>query len=90
MTENTKSALLPLKKLNFIIMAVAVVMIIIGFALISGGGTDDGSFNPEIFSARRIVVGPTVAFLGFVVMGAGIMWPTRRKSSTEDTMQDPE
>ncbi len=80
MTQNKPSASLPLKKINFIIMAVAVVMIVVGFALMAGGATDDGSFNPEIFSTRRIVVGPTIAFLGFVVMGAGIMWPSRKST----------
>ncbi|MDE6383554.1 MAG: DUF3098 domain-containing protein [Paramuribaculum sp.] len=79
MTQIKPSASLPLKKINFIIMAVAIVMIVVGFALMAGGATDDGSFNPEIFSTRRIVVGPAIAFLGFVVMGAGIMWPSRKQ-----------
>ena len=79
MTQIKPSASLPLKKINFIIMAVAILMIVVGFAMMAGGATDDGSFNPEIFSTRRIVVGPAIAFLGFVVMGAGIMWPSRKQ-----------
>ena len=55
----------PLGKTNFIIMAASVAMIVIGFMLISGG------------AARRIVVGPLIAFLGFIAMGIGIMWPTK-------------
>lgn len=70
---------LPLVKINFIIMGVAALMIVLGFIFISGGGTSDGQFNPEVFSARRVVVGPTIAFLGFIVMGAGIMWPGKKK-----------
>ena len=31
-----------------------------------GGGTEDGSFNPEIFSPMRIKVAPAVCFIGFV------------------------
>ncbi|MDE6782415.1 MAG: DUF3098 domain-containing protein, partial [Paramuribaculum sp.] len=50
MTQIKPSASLPLKKINFIIMAVAIVGIVVGFALMAGGATDDGSFNPEIFS----------------------------------------
>ncbi|MDE5724256.1 MAG: DUF3098 domain-containing protein, partial [Paramuribaculum sp.] len=34
-------------------------------------------FNPDIFSTRRIVVGPTMAFLGFIFMGVGSMWRPR-------------
>lgn len=91
MTKSKPSALLPLKKINFIIMGAAVAMIIVGFALIAGGNTDDGSFNPEIFSTRRLVIGPALAFLGFVVMGAGIMWPSRKKAdSTEPDSEQPQ
>ena len=44
-------------KENFILIAVAVAVIAIGFMLMSGGGSQDlTGFNPEIFSSRRIVV----------------------------------
>lgn len=75
--EYRENFVFPLGKTNFIIMAVSVAMIAIGFMLISGGATTDGEFNPEIFSARRIIVGPLIAFLGFIAMGVGIMWPTK-------------
>ena len=43
-------------KENFILIAVAVAVIAIGFMLMSGGGSQDPTgFNPEIFSSRRIV-----------------------------------
>ena len=71
----------PLGKTNFIIMAASVAMIVIGFMLISGGATTDGEFNPEIFSARRIVVGPLIAFLGFIAMVIGISGPPRPTNS---------
>jgi hypothetical protein len=66
---------LPLTRKNFIFMAIAGVMIVVGFLLMLGGGsqTAAGEFNPEIFSARRIVVGPAIAFLGFVAMAAAII-----------------
>lgn len=78
---------LPLVKTNFVMMAVAALMIIVGFVLISGGAPADGhTFNPEVFSVRRIVVGPTITFLGFVAMGVGIMWPVKKnKKETETT-----
>ena len=61
-------------KENFLLIAVAVVLIVVGFLLMSGGGSKDGvSFNPEIFSARRIVIAPLVTVLGFVTMIAGIL-----------------
>lgn len=63
----------PFSKLNFILMGICVALIIVGFALMSGGGSSDASFNPEIFSTRRIVVGPLLAFLGFLCMAFAII-----------------
>ena len=61
-------------KENFLLIAVAVVLIVVGFLLMSGGGSKDGvSFNPEIFSARRIGIAPLVTVLGFVTMIVGIL-----------------
>ena len=68
----------PFSKLNFIMMGVCVGLIILGFILMSGGGSQDASFNPEIFSTRRIVVGPLFAFVGFLAMAFAILWKPRR------------
>ena len=70
---------MPLVRLNFIIMAVAGVMIVLGFLLMTGSSSTPEEFNPDIFSTRRIVVGPLFSFLGYVLMGIGIIWPARRK-----------
>jgi len=51
---------------NFILLAVGMFVVIIGFLLMSGGGTEGNVFNPEIFSAMRIKVAPVVCFIGFV------------------------
>lgn len=63
----------PLTRNNFIGMAVAALMIVLGFILMLGGSTTETEFNPDIFSARRIVVGPAIAFLGFVAMAIAII-----------------
>lgn len=65
----------PFTKVNFWLMGGCVALIIIGFVLMSGGGSDDPNvFNPDIFSVRRIVVGPTITFLGFLLMAFAIIW----------------
>ncbi len=70
----------PFSKINFLMMAGCLALIIIGFLLMSGGGSSvDGGFNPDIFSTRRIVVGPTLAFLGFLLMAFAIVWQGPKK-----------
>ncbi len=69
---------LPLSRNNFIAMAVSGALIIIGFLLMLGGSTTDTEFNPDIFSTRRIVIGPTLTFLGFVGMAIAV-WIRPRK-----------
>lgn len=64
---------LPLINTNFMIMAIAGAMIIVGFILMVGAPSTTNQFNPDIFSTRRIVIGPLVTFLGFVLMGVGII-----------------
>jgi general stress protein CsbA len=68
-------------KENFILIAISVVIIIIGFALMSGGGEEGASFNPEIFSTRRIVVAPVVCMIGFGLMVAAILTNSKDKKA---------
>lgn len=53
-------------KVNFMLLAIGVVVVIIGFLLMSGNGSTETAYNPDIFSVRRIKVAPVVCFLGFV------------------------
>lgn len=64
----------PLVKINFILMAIAGAMIILGFLLMIGDSATVEQFNEDIFSTRRIVIGPSIAFLGFLFMGFGIIY----------------
>ena len=49
-----------LGKTNFIILAVGMVIVIIGFILMSGAGSDESVFSYDLFNARRIKVAPDV------------------------------
>lgn len=60
-------------RINCILLAVGMLVVIIGFVLMSGGGTGNHSYNPEIFSPMRIKVAPVVCFVGFVSMIYAIM-----------------
>lgn len=64
----------PFGKKNYIAMAVCLALIVIGFVLMAGPGSSvEGGFNPDIFSTRRIVVGPCITFLGFLLMAFAIL-----------------
>lgn len=76
---------LALTPLNFKLMAVAGAIIVAGFLLMLGAPSTADEFNPEIFSTRRIAVGPTIALLGFIAMGVAIMWPARKDKSQPGT-----
>ena len=64
----------PFGKKNYIAMACCLALIILGFILMSGSGSSvEGGFNPDIFSTRRIVIGPAITFLGFLLMAFAIL-----------------
>lgn len=54
------------KRKNYLWMVIGLVVIATGFALMSGGGSDDPQvFNEAIFSWRRIRLAPTMVLIGF-------------------------
>lgn len=72
--KKEEKVILPLGKKNYITIAVSVILLIVGFLLLSGGGSDNpNEFNYEMFSARRLVVAPIILVLGYIGIGVGIM-----------------
>ncbi len=55
-------------KTNFILLAIGMAIVVIGFLLMVGPNSSDTVFEPDIFSARRIKVAPIVCLVGFVSM----------------------
>ena len=60
-------------KSNFILLAVGMAIIILGFLLMTGPGSTEGYFEPDIFSVRRVKVAPAVCLFCFVFMIYGIL-----------------
>ena len=53
-------------KENYKLLLIGIVVIVIGFILMSGGGSDNPKvFSEDIFSFRRIRLAPTVVLIGF-------------------------
>ena len=55
-------------KVNYILLAVGMAVVVLGFILMSGGSSSETAYDPDIFSVRRIKVAPVVCLLGFVSM----------------------
>ena len=70
-----------LDKLNFILIAIGIVIIIAGLLLMTGPSSTETHFETDIFSTRRIVVAPLVCFAGFVFMIFAIMFRSKQKSN---------
>ena len=72
-------------KTNFILLAAGMVVIIIGFLLMSGPGSTETAFEPDIFSVRGIKVAAVVCFAGFIFMIYGILRKPSDKTTTDKT-----
>lgn len=67
-----------LPKQNSILIAISFVVIVVGFCLMIGEPSGATEYNPDIFSFRRITVGPMVALAGFVLMVVAILWKKKQ------------
>lgn len=68
-----------MNKINYILVAVAVAVIIIGFVLMTGSPSTATEYNPDIFSFRRITLAPIVCLIGFLLVIVGIMYRPKEK-----------
>jgi len=74
---------------KYIIMLIGLGLILVGFLLMIGGGSEDpNTFSKELFSFRRLTLAPILVILGFVVEIYAIM--KKPKGETEPiTKNDP-
>lgn len=73
-------------KMNFILLAAGMVIVLIGFVLMSGSGSSEKAFNPQIFSAIHVKVAPAVCFIGFISIVFAILH--KPKDTVEETKEN--
>lgn len=75
MSKETRKPGFAFGKENYRILIIGVVIVVIGYLLMIGGGSDDPDyFNAdEIFSTRRVTIAPLTILAGFVIVLLGIM-----------------
>ena len=74
--ENNKH--FTLGKINLILIAVGFAIILLGFALMTGSTTVK-EFNPDIYSFRRITIGPMISLFGFISIIFAILYKPKSK-----------
>ncbi len=68
---------------NFILLAAGMVVVIIGFILMSGAPSTEEAFNPDIFGTMRSRVAPIVCLVGFLSLIYGIVRKPKDTSKEE-------
>lgn len=64
---------------NFILLTIGMAIVILGFILMSGNGSDETQFDPSIFDVRRIKVAPIVCLFGYLFMIFAIVFKPKDK-----------
>ena len=73
------------EKVNYKVLLAGIGVILLGFILMSGGGSDNPNiWNDDIFSFRRIRLAPTVVLIGFGITIYSIFKRMRSKESIGD------
>ncbi|HCY46995.1 MAG TPA: DUF3098 domain-containing protein [Flavobacteriales bacterium] len=71
--ENTPTDFV-FSKQNYVLLLISLAVIVVGFALLAGGGSDNpNEFSEEIFSVRRLYVAPIIILGGYFLVIYAIM-----------------
>ena len=79
MEENNKKFQFAFGRTNYILMVAGLLVLALGYILLSGGGSDDpNQFNEAMFDTRRLYVAPILIVVGFVVEIIAIMFKGKK------------
>jgi len=68
-------------KRNYLLILIGLAFIVIGFFVMSGGGSDDPKvFNTDIFNTQRLTVAPILILLGYAIEVVAIMLKPKQKA----------
>ena len=63
---------------HYVICILSISLVLTGFLLMTGEGSTNDTFCPDIFSARRITLAPLLCLAGYLMLIPAILW--RRKT----------
>ena len=82
--QNDDKRPMPFGAKNYALMGAGLLVVVVGFILMSGGGEHTVTeFDESIYSVRRITIAPIMVLLGFVTVALGIMIRFKRNNNDE-------
>lgn len=86
---NPNQTAMPFGRVNYILILCGLAAIVLGFILLSGGGSDNPAteFNYAMFNARRLYVAPILLLVGFLFGIYAIMY--RPKNAPKESDNNP-
>ena len=66
-------------KKNYLISSLGLILILVGFIIMSGGESNDPNiFNEEIYNFRRIRIAPLLVLLGLGIQVYAILFSSKK------------
>ena len=82
-TSDNSKLKFPFQKKNYQLLLIGVGIILLGYMLMMGGGSEDPNvFDPSIFSFQRITLAPIVVLFGYAFIGYAIMHKPKKNSES--------
>ena len=70
---------MPFGKQNYIIVLIGIALLVLGFILMLGGGSNDPDvFNEKMFDVQHITLSTILSLAGFVVEIVAIFWKGKK------------
>ena len=77
--NNDNQDVMPFGKQNYIIVLIGIALLVLGFILMLGGGSNDPDvFNKKMFDFRHITLSTILILAGFVVEIVAIFWKGKK------------
>lgn len=73
------------RKINYILLAIGMAIVILGFILMSGSSSTTEAYDPDIFSPLRIKVAPMVCLFGFLFIVFAILYHKKEAKGNATT-----
>ena len=77
--NNDNQDVMPFGKQNYIIVLIGIALLVLGFILMLGGGSNDPDvFNEKMFDFQHITLSTILILAGFVVEIVAIFWKGKK------------